>query len=284
LTARKAARRGALRQVGGVLRRAANAVDPVAFLDNVEWVMGRKGLTANARKALVRQAALRESPLDLRWLRELTDLPDDMLEFMALDPATSWRTFMKVSQTPSDYFPSSLKKTLKRSDYADAGAKLRGVAGEITFVVEGIELSGGFKIVARQVDAGGTIVDFGLRDASGKLAKLEVKAWTAKRWVNELAAVRDQRPHEAFKRLVKQLKAATSTGQPTYLAISDAIGDSRRTLDGALRDQQLGHVTIVTFPENKLKEISVTLRKGLALSGVTAMVTVSQLPEADVDD
>jgi len=146
--------RGAAKQfdeevVTGVLRRAADAVDPLAFLDNVEWIMERTGLSAEARKALVRQAVLRDSPLDLRWLRELTDLPDDMLEYMALDKTTNWRSFMKVSKKPSDYFPSSLKKLLKNTDYADAAVKLRGVAGELMFVVEDVELPGGLKIVAR---------------------------------------------------------------------------------------------------------------------------------------
>jgi hypothetical protein len=133
---------------------------------------------------------LRDSPLDLRWLRELTELPDGMLERMALDPGTHWRSYMKVSKKPSDYFPSALKKMLKRSDYADAGAKLRGVAGELAFELEGIELPGGLKIVGRHVDAAGKIIDFGLVDASGARALLEVKAWNGRRWVRELAAAR----------------------------------------------------------------------------------------------
>jgi len=152
--------------VAGVLRRAADAVDPLAFLDNVEWVMGRKGISAEARTALVRRAVLSPNPIDLRWLRELTDLPDAMLEGMALDPATNWKSFMKVSKKPSDFFPSSLKKLLKESAYADAGAKLRGVAGELVFVLEDVELPGGLKIVGRQVDAAGKVIDFALQDSS----------------------------------------------------------------------------------------------------------------------
>jgi hypothetical protein len=269
--------------VSGVLRRAADAVDPIGFLDNVESVMRRKGLTANARKALVRQAVLRESPLDLRWLRELTDLPSYMLEYMALDPATPWRTFMKVSRKPSDYFPSSLKKSLKYSDYADAGAKLRGVAGELTFVVEGIELPGGLKVVARQVDAGGRVIDFGLRDASGARALLEVKAWTAKRWVNELASAEVKKPKEAFKRLTKQLKAANAIG-PVYLAVSDSIGTQISALERVLSQAGLRRVHVVTFSEARLKEISRTLRKGLGLAVATVMTSADQLTDGEYDD
>lgn len=270
--------------VTGVLWRAADALDPLAFLDNVEWLMGRKGLTTEARKALARQAVLRDSPLDLRWLRELTDLPDNMLEFMAHDPATNWRTFMKVSKKPSDYFPSSLKKSLKNSDYADAAAKLRGVAGEMMFVVEGVELPGGLKIVARQVDAAGKVIDFGLRDASGALAKLEVKAWTAERWANELVAVRAHKPKTAFTHMIEQLTAAKSSGQPVYLAVSDAIGTRRRALADALSDARLPDVKIVTFPETKLREISSTLRKGLGLSAATTTVAADQIAKGEDDD
>jgi hypothetical protein len=260
--------------VAGVLRRAADAVDPLAFLENVEWVMGRKGLSGEARKALVRQAVLRESPLDLRWLRELTELSDDMLEMMALDPATNWRSFMKVSKKPSDYFPSALKKTLTNIDYAEAAAKLRGVAGEMMYVVEGVELPGGLKIVARQVEAAGRIIDFGLRDAAGTLAKLEVKAWTAKRWASELAA--RAKPRKALARLVDQLRAAKSTGQPVYLAISDAIGDDIVALRAFLRAKDLGDVKVLTFAESKLKEVSRTLRKGLGLTAGASTVAADQ--------
>lgn len=271
--------------VAGVLRRAADAVDPLAFIDNVEWLMARKGLSTAARKALVRQAVLRESPLDLRWLRELTELPDEMLEMMALDPATSWKSFMKVSKKPSDYFPSSLKKALQGSDYADAAGKLRGVAGEMMFVVEGVELPAGLRVVARQVDAAGKLIDFGLRDAAGKLAMLEVKAWTANRWAVELAAAAKMKPNRAFSRMLNQLRAAKSTGQAVYLAVSDAIGANLPTLKRALKtDYQLSGIKVVTFPEAKLKDVSSTLRKGLGLVSATAVVTADQLIKDDGDD
>jgi hypothetical protein len=270
--------------VAGVLRRAADAVDPLAFIDNVEWVMARKGLGAEARKALVRQAVLRDSPLDLRWLRELTELPDGMLEAMALDPATNWRSFMKVSKKPSDFFPSALKKMLKGSDYADAAAKLRGVAGELVFVLEDVQLPGGLKVVARQVDAAGKVIDFALQDASGARALLEVKAWNAARWTRELAAAAASRPKQAFKRMVEQLRAAKSTGQPIYLAVSDAIGPRTKQLGALLKRYGASGITTVTFPEAKLIGIRSTLREGLALATATAVVSADQLLTEEGDD
>jgi hypothetical protein len=123
-----------------------------------------------------------------------------------------------------------------------------------------VELPGGLKIVARQVDAAGKVIDFGLRDAAGSLAKLEVKAWTAERWASELAARR--KPKKALAHLVDQLKAAKSTEQPVYLAVSDAIKEDIVPLRAFLRGRDLGDVKVVTFAESKLKEVSNTLRKG----------------------
>ena len=269
----------------GVLRRAADAVDPLAFLDHVEWVMARKALSARARKALIKRAVLNKSPLDLRWLRELTDLPDEMLEDMASNPATNWRSFMKASEKPSDYFPSSLKKLLKGTDYADAAVKLRGVAGELMFVVEGVELPGGLRIVARQVDVAGKIIDFALCDASGARAMLEVKAWTVKRWASELAAAERNKPKKAFTHMVEQLEAAKSTGQPVYLGVSDAIGENLGLLKNLLsRRYRLADITAVTFSETKLAEISSTLRKGLGLAAAVATVTADQIVKEEAND
>ena len=270
--------------VAGILRRAADAVDPLAFLDNVEWVMGRKGISAEARKALIRQAVLRDNPLDLRWLRELTELSDGMLEGMALDPRTNWRSFMKVSNKPSDYFPSALKKMLKGSDYADAAAKLRGVAGELVFVLKDVELPGGLKIVGRQVDAAGKVIDFALQDASGARALLEVKAWNAERWASELAAAAARKPRKALRRTIEQLEAARSTGQPVYLAVSDAIGARLTQLNELLRRNRLAAVKAVTFPEAKLVGIRGGLRKGLALTAGVATVSADQLLKEEGDD
>ncbi len=272
--------------VTGILSRAADAVDPIAILEDVEWTMARKGIKLEARQALLRQAFVRsKTPLDLRWLRELTELPDEMLEFMALDPATNWKTFMKVSKKPSDLFPSSVKKLLERKDYARANAKLRGVAGELIFDVEGVELPGGFKIVARQVDAAGKKIDFALRDASGAMAKLEVKAWTAKRWAEELTAnARRKKPKGLFKHMVDQLRAAKGTGEPVYLAVSDAIGADKVRLLDQLADQGLADVEVITFPETKLKDAATKLREGMGIAAGVATAAADEIAKAEAED
>jgi hypothetical protein len=266
------------------LRRAADAVDPLKYLDDASWVMSRPGLNAPARQGLLRHSLRVKDPLDLRWLRELTDLPDDMLQFMALDPATHWKPLMKVSTRPSDHFPSSVKKLLEPKDYANAAAKLRGVAGELIFEVPGIELPGGLKIVGRQVKAGTKTIDFAVHDARGTKAKLEVKAWNQRRWQKELS--RDPtniEPGSPLGRMLEQLQAAKATGEPVYLAVPDVIGDEIGRLRRLLRNKQLDDVTVFTFAESKLKEAASKLRTGLALAGGVALVTADQIAEVDDD-
>lgn len=188
---------------------------------------------------------------------------------------------MKVSKQPSDYFPSALKKALKVSDYADAGAKLRGIAGELVFVLEGVELPGGLKIVGRHVDAAGKVIDFALHDASGARALLEVKAWSAKCWARELAVGGKKK---LLTRMVEQLRAAQSTEQRVYLAVSDAIGELKPQLEIILSRRGLSDVTVLTFPEGRLGEVSRTLRKGLGMAGGAALVATDQIAEEDIDD
>jgi hypothetical protein len=270
-----------------VLRRAASAVDPVKYLDDATWALTHKGLTQAAREGLLRHAARSQKPLDLRWLRELTELPDDMLEFMALDPATHWTDLMKVSTKPSDRFPSSVKKLLTPDDYARAAGKLRGIAGELTVDVGGIELPGGLKIVARQVDAKGKRkIDFGLQNARGEKAKLEVKAWSRKTWERELRNLEDPTkmpPKSMAGRMVEQLRAAMTPGERVYLAVPDSIGD---VLLVALRRSLENHrlvVDVLTFSERKLKSNFTRLRAGLALTAGVTLVMADQVAE-DHDD
>lgn len=188
---------------------------------------------------------------------------------------------MKISKKPSDYFPSAIKKTLKSTDYADAGAKLRGVAGEMVFVLDDVELPGKLKIVARQVDAAGKVIDFGLVDAHGARALLEVKAWRAGTWARELAAVEAGSPQKMLSNLVAQLRAASSQGHSVYLAVSDAIGSHMDPLRRFLAQQGLRAVTVVEFPESKLSAVSSALRKSLALSACALTITADQMIKAE---
>ena len=188
---------------------------------------------------------------------------------------------MKVSDRPSDYFPISLEKLLTRADYAEAAAKLRGVAGELIFDVENIELPGGLKIVGRQVDAGVKKIDFQLENAAGRRAKLEVKAWSEKSWKRELDANFDKHQLQGMtKRMIEQLQAAKQTGEALYLAVSDAIGADKIRLERLLSDHGLRAIDVITFPEGKLRDASTRLRKGLGIGAAgLALVTADDLAE-----
>jgi len=266
-----------------VIRRAAGlTVDPVKVLDDVTWAMSHRGLSPAAREGLIRHAMRSDKPLDLRWLRELTELPDQMLEFMALDPATHWHELMKVSTKPSDYFSSGTRKLLGPDAYARAAAKVRGIAGELVFVVEGIELPGGLKIVGRQVQAGRKAIDFMLQDARGNKAMLEVKAWSRKTWERQIPSLANPAtlaPQSMAGRMIAQLEAALATGQPVYLAVPDAIGDLLSALEQTLGNLGLRKVHVLTFPESKLKGMTAQLRLGLALAAGVGLVTVDQIAE-----
>lgn len=275
------------------LRRTADAVDPVAYADNINWVMKRKGISANARNELVRQAVMRDKPLDLGWLRE-TDLDNKTLEFLATDPATNWTTFMKVSSKPSDFFPSSLRKQLKNSAYADAGAKLRGVAGELSFVVDAKNLPAGFRIEARQVAAGGKKIDFKLLDAADNPAMLEVKSWNAKRWTKELDAnFGKPKLSGGTKSMIEQLQASKRAPVPqgkkmtVYLAVPDVITEADKLrLKDLLTAHGLSDVVIHEFPEAALIAVRNRLRDamGLPAAGAAGVALVTADTDADYDD
>ena len=262
-----------------VILRASDASDPARFLDEVTWTLSHKGLSPPAREGLIRHAVRPNDPLDLRWLRELTELPDQMLEFMALDPATPWSELMKVSTKPSDHFPSSVEKLLG-SDYARAAGKVRGIAGELAFVVEGIELPGGLKIVGRQARAGRKVIDFMLQDARGHKAMLEVKAWSRKTWQRELPVDPLNLPARgAARRMIEQLQAARATKDAVYLAVPDTIGEDLRRLRSLLDDQGLEAVTIIQFPEAKLQRVAAKLRASLMLASGVALAITDQIAE-----
>ena len=78
--------------------------------------------------------------------------------------------------------------------------------------------------------------------------------------------------------MIEQLRAATATGK-VYVAVSDAIGDLLVEVERSLEKLHLDDVTVLTFPESKLKNTFAKLRAGLALAGGVAFVTADQIAE-----
>jgi hypothetical protein len=65
--------------------------------------------------------------------------------------------------------------------------------------------------------------------------------------------------------MVEQLQAAKRTGEAVDLAVSDAIGAEGIRLEQLLSHHGLSEVTVITFPEGKLRNASARLRKGLGM-------------------
>ena len=83
-----------------------------------------------------------------------------------------------------------------------------------------------------------------------------------------------------YERRIEQLQAAKQTGDAVYLAVSDAIGAEQDRLRKLLKQHGLRTVVVITFPEGKLRDASVRLRKGLGIGAAgLALVTADDLAE-----
>lgn len=272
----------------GILLRSRHAADPAEFLQRVARFSERK-ISGLARSNILKRVAAGKAP-DLAWLEKLS-ISDQWLEFLGSNPATNWKTFMKVSQEASDMFPTKLaKRAVTAKDYIDAAIKLRGIAGEL--VVDEMTLPGGLRVVKRQVNVGtrtvavaedaavaeeaqalGKVLDFELVDASGKPAWLEVKGWSAKRWKAQLKAIESGGDTGPLEHLFAQLDAAKASGNPTYLAVTDALEASTRDAVTALLQRRGYKVELIEFSDTRLKDIARKLRVAFALSaGVSTLI------------
>lgn len=193
------------------------------YLENVYKIIEKDGLKPEARRMLIDKILKKNAPDLAGWINK-TDLTAEELNFLAMDPDTNWRSFMKVSAETSDDYPQSLdKRGLKDGAYADMEMKVRGVAAEM--VVDEGALKG-FKLTERQIDVGeGRDIDFGGTDREGAECLVEVKSAQADTWERDLsnvkAALADK--ESGLYRLDKQLRAAQSTGKKIYLAVTKAL-------------------------------------------------------------
>jgi hypothetical protein len=260
-----------------VLRRSTEMADETAFLDDALWVT-KQTISAKARKNLLQKAAAGKAP-DLDWLRR-TSLSEKYLEYLAENNATNWKTFQKASDEPSDMFPKALEGDEAVKAGIDAAGKVRGVAAEL--VVKNLKLPDGFKIHIDQVGVDGKIIDFSLIDRAGNTALLEVKGWTKDRWKRQLdvwfknqdrkhAGKRLKSGDEAVVHALSQLKKATGTGRPVYLAVSDSLPPQTRELLRMLLEKEKLPVKLLYFSEEKLMEMSRELKAAMALGAGVAM-------------
>jgi hypothetical protein len=150
----------------------ARIADPVAVLDDIEWISTRQ-LSGQARSMLVRRAA--KGQVDLDWVKR-TRLTDGELEYMGQDTITSFKQFEVVSDLPSRRQPGHIVDRPPSDKAARAAnAKVRGIAGELA--AQEMTLPEGLKLKQRTIaDNNELATDFELLAPDNSIAELEVKA------------------------------------------------------------------------------------------------------------
>jgi len=178
--------------------------------------------------------------------------------------------------------PESLKEH-PLEDCAETAGMLRGLSGELTLINEDIELPGGFKIVARHVEASGKKLDFELQDPHGRRALLEVKAWSPRTWKRELVNLTRVDSRSIAGHLIAQLRAAKATGALVYLVVLDSIGALIDELRRFLDSQGLHDVTVLVLSESKVRSTFEGFKKGFRLVSEVTFTLPDELAEAHDD-
>jgi hypothetical protein len=134
----------------------------------------------------------------------------------------------------------------------------------------------------------GKILDFGLIDPAGNAALLEVKGWTARRWNRQLDAwfknqLRKRRKagDEAIIHALSQLRKATASGKPVYLAVTDAMpAATRDAVEAALRQEGLP-VTLLYFSESELAATARELRTAMGIGTGVSLLLLDDIESED---
>ena len=138
--------------------------------------------------------------------------------------------------------------------------------------------------MADEASPAGKVLDFELVDASGRPAWLEVKGWTAKTWRAQLDAIANGKGAEKMEHLFAQLDTAKATGNPSYLAITDALDAGTREEIAQLLRARGYEADLMYFSESALKTTARELCKALAIgAGVGALVDLDEVTEDDQD-
>lgn len=242
--------------------------DPVAILDDIEWISTRP-LSAQARSMLVRRAA--KGQVDLDWVKR-TRLTDTELELMGQDKNTAWAQFEQASDISSRHQPGHLvDRPPSGKVAAGANSKIRGVAGELAG--QEMKLPDGFKMERRLVAGSeGPITDFEVRAPDGSLAELEVKAQRPESWKQVLDEYEEGLnsstvdPKHPIARLLSQVKAGKARGRKVYVAISDGTSmRSRERLLSYLRPEGISEEQLLLLPESEILRVGKVLREHMGI-------------------
>ena len=245
----------------------ARITDPVAFLQDAEWLVTRPGIDADALATLGQKTG--QGALDLKWLRS-TGLTAEDLNFLGKDPKTNWDLFRRAAADPTNLKLQILVRT-----------RLRGIAGEIATERAAGKLFPEFRLTGRQVELeDGHIVDFELtaKDGSGLQHALEVKGWTGDTWSRalkaweaslEAGAKLDKQQELLVKQLrgvINQLNDATKAprGKPFLVVTKNLSGPTQQNLASFLRKNAAG-TQLRAIDEAEILETTKRLRAALGL-------------------
>ncbi|ATB42072.1 hypothetical protein CYFUS_007548 [Cystobacter fuscus] len=240
--------------------------DPLAFLQEAEWLVSHPELDAEAVVELARKA--RRDSVDLGWLRS-TGLSLEYLNFMGRSEKTAWRLFRRAAAEPRN-----LKVQLQAREH------LRGIAVEMLTERNAQNLFPGFRLTGRQVETkAGHIIDNVLTAMGGSRLQhgVEVKGWNDNRWRRALDSWLNRDAgrtlDEQQEALVKQLQhlidqladAANAPRGKPFLVVTDKLsGPTKEKLSDFLRTNARG-TQVIEMEEAQILGTTKHLRAALNL-------------------
>jgi len=245
----------------------ARITDPIAVLDDIEWISTRP-LSTQARSTLIRLAA--KGKVDLDWVQRCK-LTERELEIMGQDNNIPWNKFEDASDIPSRRQPGHLVNRPPRDHGAGANARIRGIGGEL--VAQEMALPDGLKLERRFIaDNTGLATDFELRAPDGSIVELEVKALRPEAWKTELDVYQEQLktstvdPNIPVARLLRQIEAGKARGHKVYVAISDGTSiRSRLRLLDYLKAAGVPDSQLLLLPESEILRVGQILREHMGI-------------------
>jgi hypothetical protein len=255
-------RPNALASMTDLLIAAAESRTPNTFLTEVQTLVNRRGVSAEALLVLGRKAREGATTLDLAWLNR-TSIDDETLDFLGRDRRTQWDLFRR---TAADQDAGDLMRRFRTS--------ARGVGAEI--VAEDVAAGLGSN-VRRQVKMGSSEIDYEIT-VEGRRHGFEIKGWTRETWEEALeAAIKrlnrkglTEEQRQAVRKIdsmIGQLQdAQAATRRRVYLGFTDALpAPQRERLRRVLADNGLSSTEFVPLAEAEIKDAAATLGQQLGI-------------------
>lgn len=257
--------RGLTTELSGWFNTAARASDPVAYLAQVDLLIARRGISAEAISVMGGKAA--RGKLDIFWLNT-TSLNDRDLSFLGRDVRTPWEAYRAVATNPADV-----------SSGIWARGSIRGASAELIARRNFSSILPDFNLRGSQVEMNGSILDYEVAESVlGKRHAFEVKGWRRDTWNEALSAYQSrtagialtEAESKAIRKLdnmITQLKNGKShTGNHSLLGLTNDIAPADEAiLKRLLRSEGLGDTRLVKLAEDRIMDMGRQLRAALGL-------------------